>query len=79
MSVKEYILNNVTRLPNFISGFLLKLNIFPRLIFGVSCVEYTERFHVGELSSEALDCDLLDVVNHAIEYVPYYKKNTALL
>ena len=66
----DSVLKKLPHYPFSFTRFLLKLNKFPRLLYGSSY--YAKKEQIGE------DFDheqaLISVVNHAIENVPYYKK-----
>ena len=73
MKVKKFILENISRLPNWLLFVLMKLNTRPKLIFGG---QYFTRYQ--ELRSGKLDSfnekALFTFVNKAINEVPYYSE-----
>ena len=66
----DSILKKLPHYPFPLTRLLLKLNRFPRLLFGRSY--YTRKEQIGKDFGH--EQALITVVNHAIEKVPYYQK-----
>lgn len=66
---KKNLLENITRLPNWLNYFLLKVNLWPEKVYGKAYLlnkKNTTNFNVEER--------LLEIVNYAIREVPYYQR-----
>ncbi|WP_278372255.1 phenylacetate--CoA ligase family protein [Segatella bryantii] len=69
MSIGDYIKTVMPYWPNWINFILLKLNIFGPLVYGRSYFKIQK--HIDDIPVEE---KLVNLVNYAIEKVPYYKK-----
>jgi len=74
MNIKEYILNNIIKLPNIVNVILMKFNSFPEVIYGKACVEYKEKIISDKISTDNIGEKVLEIVRSSIENVPYYNK-----
>lgn len=71
--MKNLILELVTYLPVWFNLLLLRLNKSATMIYGFRYAEYKKNVQTNFQKYENTD-DLLKMVNHAIETVPYYQK-----
>jgi len=76
MNIKEYILKSIIKFPNSVNRILLKANVFPKLVYGKSCLEYTNNFIIYDFRHDYLINKLFKVANHSIQSVPFYKKKS---
>jgi len=73
MTLKKTILSLVDNIPNPIAKILIKINIFPNIIFGKNYKN--EKLNIKTNGKDYDNSvDLLKMVNYAIENVPYYKE-----
>ena len=72
MQMKKYILHNISNLPNNLNYWLLQINLRPKLIYGSKYKIYREKLRTQlDYSNESA---LLNILNYAIENIPYYHK-----
>ena len=72
--LKNRVLKSITRFPNSINEILLKLNIFPKFIYGAKYWNYIRELETKHYYEYDNTKELLDMVNYAIENVPYYSE-----
>jgi phenylacetate-CoA ligase len=73
MDAKKAVLNNIVNLPTPVSHALLKMNVFPHLVYGADYARYREFLTRNLMSYDATQL-LINAVNAAIRDVPYYNK-----
>lgn len=69
MGLADYIKTELPKWPNWINSILLKINIFGPLVYGRGYKLFRKTM---EMSNP--DEKLIEIVNYAIENVPYYRK-----
>lgn len=69
MQVADYIKNELPYWPTWINFILLKMNIFGALVYGRGYRKFIKNIEQGNPEEK-----LIDMVNHAISNVPYYRK-----
>lgn len=69
MGLADYIKTELPKWPNWINGILLKMNFFGSFVYGRGYKQFRKTM---ELSNP--DEKLIEMVNYAIENVPYYRK-----
>ena len=77
MNLKKIIFDRISRLPSFILFPIMKMNNFPKIIFGK---EFDIRYKAlikKEITNESIDLKLIEIIKDAIENVPYYSKKYA--
>lgn len=69
MNIADYIKNELPKWPNWINNIILKMNIFGSKVYG-------KKYEVAKEEIESLvpEEKLCEMVNFAIEHVPYYRK-----
>jgi len=67
MNIADYLKNDITQYPNWINKILLKLNIFGSLSYGFGYNQFRKNMDLIDSQQKLLNC-----VNFAIKYVPYY-------
>ena len=70
--LKNVILSSITHFPNQVNNLLLKMNNFPKLIYGAKYWNYIRELETKYYHEYDNSHDLLNIVNYAIENVPYY-------
>lgn len=68
MSIADYIKSQLPLWPNWINIVFLKLNVLGQYAYGLSYVNFKKKLRIIEPESR-----LIEVVNHAISNVPYYR------
>lgn len=68
MSVADYIKNRLPYWPNWINYSLLRMNVFGDKVYGDAYRKFLKSMDEGSAERK-----LLDMVNYAIEHVPYYR------
>ena len=74
MGIADYIKTRLPYWPNWLNHVLLKMNVFGGLVYGMSYRRILNDIDKG--NSEEI---LVDMVNFAIESVPYYRKKYGAL
>lgn len=69
MGLADYIKNEMPKWPNWINGILLKMNILGSMVYGRGYKSFRQTMEMDNP-----DKALLEIVNYAIENVPYYRK-----
>ena len=69
MNIADYIKNKLPQWPNWLNVILLKCNVFGGWVYGKSYRHYSKT--IDEINPEE---KLLEMVNHAIKNVPYYRE-----
>ncbi len=69
----NYIRKNIIRLPNFINYFILNINQNPTMIYGIDYQRYKKYLNKSDTTFNS-ELHLLNVVNSAIQTVPYYRR-----
>ena len=72
----DRILHTIIKLPNSINNLLLKLNILKSFIYGSNYQKYRKRRIRRYYPSFNNSTELLELVNDAINNVPYYHQVT---
>lgn len=72
MNVKEYIFSRVTQFPNWLNFILMKINVFPGIIFGKQYLLYKQGIKSND-EEQSVE-KLLQLVNHALVNVKYYRE-----
>ena len=70
---RKYIVDNITRLPNFINGSLMRCNLFPERLYGKRYYHHKKFIHDNSTFFDQTKL-LLSSVNQAISSTDYYKK-----
>lgn len=68
MSIADYIKSQLPLWPNWINIVFLKLNVLGQYAYGLSYVNFKRNIRIIEPEKR-----LIDLVNHAISNVPYYR------
>lgn len=68
MNIADYVKTEISKWPNWVNYLLLRLNVFGPLVYGRSYLRFSKT--INTISPEQ---KLLQMVNHAIKYVPYYR------
>ena len=69
MGLADYIKTELPKWPNWFNGILLKMNFLGSIVYGNGYRQFRKSM---ELSNP--DAKLIEIVNFAIENVPYYRK-----
>ncbi|MGD9992099.1 MAG: phenylacetate--CoA ligase family protein [Salinivirgaceae bacterium] len=77
MDKKDW-LNKVEALPNEVNLFLLKINFFPQLFLGKAYRNYKRMLKNQHYLSYDYTTSLINLVNHSIKKIPYYKSYTPI-
>jgi phenylacetate-CoA ligase len=64
----QYIFNNISRLPNFINYFLMKLNVYPPVVYGKSYAQYKNSLKVKDNQEK-----LFKILNFSLKNIKYYR------
>ena len=74
MNIADYIKNELPKWPNWINNIILKMNVFGSKVYG-------KKYEVAKKEIESLipEEKLCEIVNFAIERVPYYRKKYGTL
>lgn len=72
MGLADYIKTELPKWPNWINNILLKMNFLSNRVYGP---KYDEK--AKEIEQMMPETELVNMVNFAIENVPYYRKNMA--
>ena len=74
MYIADYIKSELPKWPNWFNRILLKFNVFGSLVYGKGYRKFAE-----SISAISPEKKLLDMVNHAIKNVPYYREKYGTL
>ena len=69
MGLADYIKTELPKWPNWINGILLKMNFFGSLVYGRGYKQFRKTMELSNPEDR-----LIEIVNYAIENVPYYRK-----
>lgn len=69
MNIADYIKNKLPQWPNWLNVILFKCNIFGSWVYGKSYRHYSKT--IDKINPKE---KLLEMVNYAIKYVPYYRE-----